>query len=348
VNPPQSTKVATEIEGVRKPLTRNDIPRIRAQLKAEIKDLTGEQPLELPPFREVNHRIPLIDYLHKITKRLPKCPDKYRTQLIDKLNRYAASGIWLSQPVEQASTLMCVPKNPKNTDLLRTVVDLREKNDNTVKDLTPFPDQDMIRSDVAKAPYRSKIDLRDFYEQIRVEPDDVSHNAFSCPYGTYISEVMLQGDCNAPSTAQRLMTRIFIKQIGKFLHVYIDDVFVFSYSIEEHLEHLRIVFGILRRAKLYLSTKDAKVDLFSERLECLGHLITNEGIHADSDKMASIRNWPTSLDYHAVQHFLGLVNYVGPYMPNVAAFASPLSEISNKCSWIWICCMTRRLIPSRL
>jgi len=71
-----------------------------------------------------------------------------------------------------------------------------------VKDMTPFPDQDQIRMDIARARYCSKIDLFNAYEQVRVEPEDVKKTAFSTIFSTFLSQVMQQGDCNAPATFQ--------------------------------------------------------------------------------------------------------------------------------------------------
>ena len=62
---------------------------------------------------------------------------------------------------------------------------------------------------VASAPFHSKIDLSDAYEQVRIMPEDVHKNAFATPMGTFLSQVMQQGDTNAPSTFQRLMSTIF-------------------------------------------------------------------------------------------------------------------------------------------
>ena len=138
--------------------------------------------------------------------------------------------------------MMCLPKRDGK---LRTVFDCRQRNDNTIYDVSPFPDQEQIRLDVARATYRSKIDLSDVYEQIRIVADDVWKTAFSTVYGTMLSNVMQQGDCNALSTFQRLMVYIFRDHVGKFLHVYLDDVFIFSMSIEDHEEHLGIVFCLL-------------------------------------------------------------------------------------------------------
>ena len=145
---------------------------------------------------------------------------------------------------------------------------------------------------------------------------------------------MQQGDCNAPSTFQRLMTYIFRTEIGITVHVYLDDIFIFSFSIEEHERHLGIVFEVLRTNELFL--KAAKCDLYSPRMDCLGHLIDDRGLHADADKMARIREWRTPRNYHEVQKFLGLVQYLASFMPDITAFTGPLAAITrNGHSFEW-------------
>jgi Reverse transcriptase (RNA-dependent DNA polymerase) len=104
--------------------------------------------------------------------------------------------------------------------------------------------------------------MSEAYEQIRVDPAHVYKTAFATILGTFRSEVMQMGDCNAPSTFQRLMTTIFCDCIGRFVHVYMDDIFISSGLIEEHEKHLGIVFDRLRKNHLFLSKK--KVDLYSE------------------------------------------------------------------------------------
>jgi Reverse transcriptase (RNA-dependent DNA polymerase) len=90
----------------------------------------------------------------------------------------------------------------------------------------------------------------------------------------------------APSTFQRLMNSVFHDYIGVFIHVYLDNIFVFSDTIEEHQKHLELVFAKLQEQSLYLRTDKCK--LHAEKVECLGHMIDKHGLHADSDKMACI------------------------------------------------------------
>ena len=80
----------------------------------------------------------------------------------------------------------------------------------------------------------------------------------------------------------------FHDQLGRFIHAYLDNVFAYSSTIEEHEEHLGVVFGLLRKFGFYLEID--KCDLYAERMDCLRHIINNDGIHANVDKMSRIRN----------------------------------------------------------
>ena len=108
-------------------------------------DILNGVPLELPPLREINHKIPLIDNDKRYHYYLPRCPDAMKPQLMDKLRTYIDAGWWIPKTASQAAPLLCIPKK---SGKLQTVVDCRQRNDNTVKDVTPFPDQDQIRMDV--------------------------------------------------------------------------------------------------------------------------------------------------------------------------------------------------------
>ena len=315
-------------------MTEADIPRLRKEWVRACEDLFVNQPDELPPLREINHKIPLIDETRSYHHRQPKCPDAFKPALMAKIERYTKAGWWMPITATRATPMLCIPKSAKNPNELRTVFDLREQNLNTHKDLTPMPDQDAIRHAVAKARYRSKCDILNAYELIRVELEDVWKTAFTTIAGTFASNVMQQGDCNAPSTFQRFITHLFRDFIGKFVYAYLDNIFIFSESIEEHQEHIRLVIDRLRGSRMVLNLK--KCDFFLSKMDCLGHIIDDQGIHADSSKMIQILNWRTPRSYNDVQRFLGLVQYIQHFMPNVSIFTAPLSAITrNGHEFMW-------------
>nr|GAT56033.1 predicted protein [Mycena chlorophos] len=314
-----------------KALDEADIPRLRERWMEISADIMSGVPEKMPPTRAVNHRIPLIDESMVYHYHLPRCPDAMKPQLLEKINKYVRAGWWEPVQTSQAAPMLCIPKK---TGKLRTVIDARKRNDNTYKDVTPFPEQEQIRADCARAKHRSKIDMSDAYEQIRMEADDVWKTAFATVFGTFVSHTMQIGDCNAPATFQRIMTMVFQEFIGRFVHVYLNDIFVFSDSVEEHEEHLGKVFDTLRANEFYL--KREKVDLYAEHLECLGAIIDDQGIHADADKMHRIREWRTPRNYNDVQRFLGLIQYLAPFLPDVTAFTSPLAGMCrNGASFLW-------------
>src|ERR1700720_2998201 len=258
------------------------LPDLRKNWVELAKDILSGAPNHLPPLREANHKIPIIDEKKQYSYYLPRCPDALKTQLIDKIQDYKSAGWWEETNVSQAAPMLCVFK--KGGAKLCTVIDGRKRNENTKKDVTPFHDQEQIRNDVARGKYGSKIDMTNAYEQIRVEPSNVWKTAFATIYGTFVTHTMQEGDCHAPATFQQLMTIIFREYIGRFVHVYLDDIFVFSNSIEVHEKHLRLVFDKLRKAQLFL--EERKLNLYSKKMDCLGHIIDDRKIHADSDKMA--------------------------------------------------------------
>jgi hypothetical protein len=285
-----------------------------------------EPPLKLPPLREINHDIKFVDEEKKISHYWACCLEALKPQLLDKIQMYIRTNWWYKGVAEDAPPMLCLFK--KDKEKLRTVIDLRKRNNNTVKDLTPFPDQDEIREAVARGKYRSKLDMTSAYEQIQVNLDHVTKTAFQTVFGTFYSNVMHQGDCNTPSTFQRLMMRLFRSHIGRGIYVYLNDIFVYSDTIDEHEHLLEEVLRILTGAQLYLSER--KVEFFAERIDCLGHVIDERGIHADADKMATIRSWPTPKTVLDIQRFLGLVQYLAAYMPDLSAYTTPISSLTRK------------------
>ena len=94
-------------------------------------NLLGPLPLKLPPFCEVSHEIPLINESKQLKHRLPKCPEAFRSELAQKIERYTTAGWWVPAAAKQATLMLCIPK--KN-GTLRTVFDLQQQNKNTWKE----------------------------------------------------------------------------------------------------------------------------------------------------------------------------------------------------------------------
>lgn len=132
----------------------------------------------------------------------------------------------------------------------------------------------------------SKLDLTASYHQVRVHPPDIPKTAFRTHNGHYEYLVMPFGLCNAPSTFQSLMNAVFRPHLRKFVLVFFDDILVYSRSWEEHVQHVNLVFEILRAQKLFIKMK--KCEFGKEELEYLGHIISKDGVKVDQSKIKTM------------------------------------------------------------
>src|SRR5436190_20027712 len=149
----------------------------------------------------------------------------------------------------------------------------------------------------------------------------------------YNSRVMQQGDCNSPSTFMRIINYILQSFLGIFIFVYLDDIFIYSDTLEDHIDHIKQVCLKLREYRLYASAK--KSQFFADKLEILGHYIDNQGIHADPSKIEKIINWPTPTSRKKVERFNTTVNYLSQYYNNLASCMAPLTSLMGKTKFYW-------------
>ena len=214
------------------------------------------------------------------------------------------------------------------------VFNKREQNSNTYKLASLLPDIEEILREVSKHKFRSLIDGKDAYEQIRVIPDHVPRTLFTTPDGTMESLVMQQGDCNAGATYQTLMNYVFASYIGAFMFVYLDDIIIFSDSIKDHMSHIKTIFDILRKEHLFLSP--SKMQFFAEDLKILGHVIDNNGIRMDPHKVDKVLNWKTPTNKDLLRSFIRAVGFLAPNCKGIWIPMGQLSSLTAEARpWRW-------------
>jgi hypothetical protein len=124
---------------------------------------------------------------------------------------------------------------------LRLCVDYRLLNAVTIKNKYPLPCIDILFDQLAGAQVFSMIDFRSSYHQIYIRAGDISKTAFTMGYDLYEYLVMSFGLTNAPAHSMYLMNSVFMPELDQFVVVFIDDILVYSKSMEEHEDHLQIV-----------------------------------------------------------------------------------------------------------
>ncbi|GKC63485.1 putative reverse transcriptase domain-containing protein [Tanacetum coccineum] len=132
-------------------------------------------------------------------------------------------------------------------------------------------------------------DLRSGYHQLRVHEDDIPKTTFRTRYGHFKFTVMPFGLTNAPAVFVDLMNRVCRPYLNKFVIVFIDDILIYSKTQEEHVEHLRLVLGLLKKEKLY--AKFSKCEFWLREVQFLWHVINGNGIHVDPSNIEAVKNW---------------------------------------------------------
>ncbi|GBG68800.1 hypothetical protein CBR_g3340 [Chara braunii] len=222
----------------------------------------------------------------------------------------------------------------KKGGTLRMCIDYRGLNAITVKNAEPLPRIDDLLDRVQGCKYYSKIDLKSGYHQIAIRPEDQHKTAFQTRYGLYEFVVMPLGLCNAPSTFQHAMNRIIHDHLHKFVVVYLDDILIFSKSVEEHAQHVETVLALLRQHKYKVNLE--KCEFGRTKILYLGHKVSAESIRPEDAKVASIRDWPRPQTVTEVRSFLGMCGYYRNFVKNYSTVASPLTDLTRlDTSWDW-------------
>jgi deoxyuridine 5'-triphosphate nucleotidohydrolase len=209
----------------------------------------------------------------------------------------------------------------------RMVINYKRLNDNTRTDGYNIPNKSQLINRIQGAKYFSKFDCKSGFWQIKMHPDSIPWTAFSCPEGFYEWIVMPFGLKNAPSIFQRKMDEIFLKH--KFVLVYIDDILVFSKTLEEHLGHLKLVFSEFIKHGIIISKK--KTELCKTYINFLGVNIGEGKIKLQPHISKKILDMPDKLEtLKELQTFLGLLNYARPFIKDLGKIAGPLFSKTGK------------------
>jgi hypothetical protein len=298
--------------------------RYRGIIQEYADVMPDELPTGLPPSRGVDMKIRLLSLKQPPFRPTYRLARKELEELKRQLEDLLAKGFIRPSTSPFGAPVLFVRK--KEGDL-RMCVDYRMLNDLTIKDRYALPRIDELFDQLSGATVFSKIDLRSGYHQIRISEEDAHKTAFRTRYGHYEFMVMPFGLTNAPATFMRLMNDVFRPLLDKCVVVFLDDILVFSRTHQEHEQHLRMVFGILRQHKLY--AKLSKCQFGSSEVEFLGHVIGAEGIKPMQDKVAAITEWEAPTSVTEVRSFLGLTGYYRRFVRGYATLALPLTQLTK-------------------
>lgn len=299
------------------------LPAIR-DLVDEYQDLFQE-PTDLPPRRQCDHRIPLVPGASPVAVRQYRYKPALKDEIEKQVSEMLQSG--LIQPSTSAfSSLVLLVRKKDNS--WRFCVDYWLLNSLTLKTKFPIPVVDELLDELSQAKWFTCLDLRAGFNQIRLAPGEEHKTAFQTHWGQFEFTVMSFRLTGAPNTFQGAMNTTLQPLLQKCVLVFFDDILVYSPTLESHVEHLRQVFNLL--AADQWKVKFSKCQFAKQSISYLGHIVSNRGVSTDPGKIESVQLWPQPKDIKELRSFLGLSGYYRKFVRNYAVIARPLTDLLKK------------------
>jgi hypothetical protein len=141
---------------------------------------------------------------------------------------------------------------------------------------------------------------------------------------------------NAPTNFMRMMDDILGHFTNNFVVVYLDDILIYNKTWEEHLQHIQQVLDTLQQHKLYANFE--KISFGMDRVQYLGYIMDQHGLHVDQTNIQVIRDWPSPPTLTELRIFLGLSNFYRRFVFGFSHIAWALSQVTRgggKEEFIW-------------
>lgn len=161
-----------------------------------------------------------------------------------------------------------------------------------------------------------------------IKEENIKKIEFCTRYGHYEFLVVPFVLTNALATFMCMMNNVLCPYLNKFVIVFVDYILVYLKNEEEHAEHLETVLTLLREHKLYANLN--KFSFFQSQIHYLGHVVSNEGIAVDLDKIKAIMEWPTLKNVDEVRSLLGLAGYYKRFIKNFSRIRYTITSLQRK------------------
>lgn len=296
----------------------------RDQLIKDFEQIFSKNEYDIGCTNLIQHSIDTADSL-PVSTRCRRLPRALRDEAVRKVKELLDAGIIRkSMSGWRSSVTMPLKKNGDR----RFAIDYRGLNSVTAYSKYPLPDPEELLERLEGSKIFSTIDLRNAYWQIPMKPEDICKTAFTLGPGLGIYEFVRMpfGLNGAPATCQKLMDLVLGDNENSFC--YLDDVVIFSETIEDHEKHVRATLNKLRNAGLKINMRKCK--FFEYTIEILGHVVSQQGIKMDPSNRKCIDEIQKPSCVKELKQFLGFAGYFQKFIYNFARIAIPLYNLTEK------------------
>ena len=245
----------------------------------------------------ITHRLNVSPFFKPVKQQRRIFAPERQKAINEEVDKLLQAGV--IREMEYPEWLANVVLVKKENDKWRLCIDFTDVNRACPKDSFPLLRIDLIVDATAGHELLSFMDAFSGYNQISMDPDDQEKTSIVTGQVTYCYRVMPFGLKNVGATYQRLVNRMFQKQIGMSMEVYIDDMLVKSTTTELHIAHLSEAFQILREYNMKLNP--AKCVFGESAGKFLGFIVNNRGIEANPDKIKAVLDMPPPSSIKEVQ-----------------------------------------------
>ena len=210
----------------------------------------------------------------------------------------------------------------------RLCIDFTDVNRACPKDSFPLPRIYLIVDATVGHELLSFMDAFSGYNQISMDPDDQEKTSFVTGQGTYCYRVMPFRLKNAGATYQRLVNKMFQKQIGTSMEVYIDDVLVKSTTTELHIAHLAEAFQIVKEYNMKLNPAKCAFGVSAGKF--LGFIVNNRGIDANPNKIKVVLDMSSPSNIKEVQRLTGRIVALSRFVSRASDKCQPFFHVLKK------------------
>lgn len=277
-----------------------------------------------PKIKDVLVKLSIDPTIKAVQQPVRRVPIAVETQVTDKLNEALQKDIIekVDGPSDWISPIVIIFK--PNGDI-RICVDMRRANKAIRRENYPLPTFDSFLTKLRKASYFSRLDLVSAYHQLELHPESRPITTFITHKGMFRYKRLMFGVNSAPEIFQKTFERILASCKNCFN--YLDDIIIFGSSEAEHDKCLQDVLKTLEQHNVSLNK--TKCVFKVQELEFLGHKISNKGIDADEKKIKALMNFRAPENKEEVRSFLGLVTYLGKFLPDLGSTTEPLRQLTK-------------------